>query len=129
MSPLGQLTTTQPKSSYKTIGILIKLLSILEHFTKELMTFTHKIQHLGLCYIITFYKSWKCLVPKPQTIECNNKIDIFLKFEILHFYVGMEGCTYVRCVSQELGYEVDIGRCAIWRWWCEWVIRILKERR
>lgn len=25
------------------------------------------ILHLGLCYIITFYKSWKWLVPKPQT--------------------------------------------------------------
>lgn len=70
MSPVDQLTTTQPKSSYKTIGIWIKLLSILEHFTKEHMTFTHKIQHLGLCFIITFYKSWKWPCPKAS----NNRV-------------------------------------------------------
>jgi hypothetical protein len=70
VSPLGQLTTTQPKSSYKTIGISIKLLSILEHFTKQHMTFTHKIQHLGLCYIITFLLKLKMACPKAS----NNRV-------------------------------------------------------
>lgn len=70
MSPLGQLTTTQPKSSHKTIGISIKLLSILEHFTKQHMTFTHKIQHLGLCYIITFLLKLKMACPKAS----NNRV-------------------------------------------------------